>query len=167
MSCGCKMVFKAGRKRREAQRNGTTSREEYKIWAGIGQRCRKKLKSQSWSRYYSGVKMSEDWMNSFSNFFRDVGKRPGKGFSIERKDNRLGYCKHNCRWATKYEQILNRRISTKNGVSCGVRKNKSGTFSARISILGRMFHIGTFSQKKAAEKEFRRYKKFIDSRRGW
>jgi hypothetical protein len=38
-----------------------------------------------------------------------MGRRPGPGYSIERKKNELGYSKDNCEWATKEVQANNRR----------------------------------------------------------
>ena len=49
----------------------------------------------------------------FMNFISDVGKKPSKKYSLDRKDNDKGYFKDNCRWATKLEQMNNRRCSKK------------------------------------------------------
>jgi hypothetical protein len=47
--------------------------------------------------------------NGFSNFLKDVGKKPRKGMSIERIDNSRGYVRGNLKWATMKEQSRNRR----------------------------------------------------------
>jgi hypothetical protein len=44
----------------------------------------------------------------FVNFLEDMGERPSLKHSIDRKDNRLGYTKENCRWVTIHEQMRNR-----------------------------------------------------------
>ena len=47
--------------------------------------------------------------NGFSNFIKDVGKKPSKNMSIERIDNSKGYVRGNLKWATDKEQSRNRR----------------------------------------------------------
>jgi hypothetical protein len=49
-------------------------------------------------------------MNSFENFYADMGSRPSPDHSIERIDNSQGYCKENCKWATRLEQRRNSRL---------------------------------------------------------
>jgi hypothetical protein len=51
-------------------------------------------------------------MNDFSKFLSDMGQCPD-GFSIERKDNGLGYSKENCYWASRTQQNRNKRSNVK------------------------------------------------------
>lgn len=55
-----------------------------------------------------GISICEKW-KKFEGFFEDMGERPEGGYTLERKDNALGYFKDNCKWATQKEQALNRR----------------------------------------------------------
>jgi hypothetical protein len=55
-----------------------------------------------------GITVCHRW-HKFENFLADMGRRPGPGYSIERKKNELGYSKDNCVWATSKEQSRNRR----------------------------------------------------------
>jgi hypothetical protein len=73
--------------------------------------------------------MDPEW-RTFLNFLRDMGPRP-KGLEIERIDNNGDYTKANCRWATREEQMENRR--------CTIRVDIHGermTLAAACKILG-------------------------------
>jgi hypothetical protein len=54
-----------------------------------------------------GITVCPEWY-SFENFYRDMGERP-IGRTLDRLDNEKGYSKENCRWATPFEQQVNRR----------------------------------------------------------
>ena len=48
-----------------------------------------------------GVKVCDEWLNSYSNFLQDMGPTPDQNnneFFIERIDSMQPYCKANCKW---------------------------------------------------------------------
>ena len=47
--------------------------------------------------------------NRFENFLADMGEKPAHNYTLDRKDNAIGYTPDNCQWATKLEQARNRR----------------------------------------------------------
>jgi hypothetical protein len=91
--------------------HGLSNTNEFRIWTGMLTRCSNK-NSTSFKNYGArGITVCAEWASSFESFFRDVGPRPSKAHSIERKDNALGYEPGNCFWATAKEQASNRRTN--------------------------------------------------------
>lgn len=74
----------------------------YSSWANMWTRVR-------FSPYYRGISVDPRW-SDFQNFLADMGERPD-GMTLDRKENNKGYNKDNCRWATRREQVLNRRTA--------------------------------------------------------
>jgi hypothetical protein len=64
-------------------------------------------------KYYGakGITVCEAWLK-FEGFYADMGNRPS-GLTLDRIDSSGGYCKTNCRWATKAEQSRNRAYAYK------------------------------------------------------
>lgn len=61
-----------------------------------------------------GIKVCDRWTASYEAFLADVGRRPGPEYSLDRYPDRDGnYEPGNVRWATRSEQMLNRRPFTR------------------------------------------------------
>lgn len=85
----------------------------YKSWQSMKERCYNP-KSTSYFRYgEKGITICNRWLDSFENFLADMGERP-EGTTIDRIDGSKGYCKENCRWATKIDQSRNRKSNKLN-----------------------------------------------------
>lgn len=80
----------------------------YVAWKGMRSRCSGR---RPYSRkYYTdrGIAVCARW-DHFPNFWRDMHKSFRRGLTLDRIDNNKGYCKANCRWASKKTQARNRR----------------------------------------------------------
>ena len=90
--------------------HGMTNTPTWVSWVSMRQRCHY-AEDISYKNYGArGIKVCERWMNSFENFYADMGARPD-GTSLDRRDNEGNYEPTNCFWATKEEQGANQRTN--------------------------------------------------------
>lgn len=103
-SCGClHREVSAALVKRLRTSHGGSSTNEYRIWLGIMSRCLSPGNS-AWRRYGGrGIRVCTRWLR-FENFIADMGPRPSRAHSIDRKDRDGHYEPENCRWATTKEQ---------------------------------------------------------------
>jgi hypothetical protein len=113
-SCGCKS--QNGR----PPRHGKHGTRVYKIWDTMKQRCTNPNHKSYHDYGERGITVSVEWMQSFDQFYTDMGDPPTDRHTLDRRDNNAGYAAGNCRWATHDEQHSNRRDNvhlTLNGVT--------------------------------------------------
>lgn len=100
-SCGCMTITRAK----------TPVTLTYQSWLAMHKRCEDP--SHDAFAYYGGrgISVCARWA-SFAAFVADMGLRVSNDLQIDRLDNDCGYARENCRWASRTDQIRNRR-STK------------------------------------------------------
>lgn len=106
---------------RSAKALGVTP--EYRAWMAIHRRCYN-TNTKDYPLYGgSGVRVAEEWHGpeGFSNFLRDMGRRPADKTSIDRIDPNGDYAPGNCRWADWKEQNRNKRTNKRLAID-GVTK---------------------------------------------
>lgn len=107
-SCGClQRLNSAKAASKNFKTHGLSKTKEYRTWGDMIARCT--IPSQTHYSYYGGrgISVCSRW-RIFLNFLEDMGPKP-EGLSLERINNDGNYEPSNCKWATKSEQMKNRR----------------------------------------------------------
>ena len=130
VSCGC---YKKEQAAKRKFTHGKSKTVEHNTWLQIKHRCRNK-NNKRWMDYGGrGINVCERWLNSFEDFYADMGDKPSPEYSIDRIDNNKDYSPDNCRWATPLQQTNNQRIhkTNKTGIG-GVSKYRGKKWLVRI-----------------------------------
>lgn len=103
-------------------KHGMNGTPEYYAYYDMIRRCYKE--SRKGYEHYGGrgIKVCDRWLESFINFYEDMGNRPDKGYSLDRIDHNGNYEPSNCRWADWKTQENNRRNNRKITIN-GITKN--------------------------------------------
>ncbi len=106
-SCGCLRVEST---KQRFTTHGWSRKTEHIIWLSMIARCYN-ARHRQYSDYGGrGIRVCARWRRSFAAFLADMGRRPSLAHSIDRfPDNNGNYCKRNCRWATRSQQMQNTR----------------------------------------------------------
>lgn len=95
-SCGC-------------WKRGLTKTPTYSSWSSMKSRCLNPRNTNYPMYGGRGVRICDRWLESFDNFFADMGERPSLDHSIDRIDVDGHYEPNNCRWADRSTQRRNQR----------------------------------------------------------
>lgn len=111
-SCGCLARDSVVARNKSYMTHGMSNTRTFFTWSSMKERCGNSS-HKSFDRYGGrGISVCERWLESFENFYADMGEAP-EGMSLDREKNDLGYSKENCRWATQEVQANNRENNVK------------------------------------------------------
>jgi hypothetical protein len=134
---------------------------EYRAWASMLGRCYNP--NLDAFKHYGGrgITVCDRWRHNYHNFLADMGRRPGKEFSLDRKNNDLGYSPDNCKWSTKSEQSQNRRVANRITAFGETRclSKWARDLGIRQSTLHRRIYIYGWSVEKALSNPVRKIKR--------
>jgi hypothetical protein len=116
-------------------KHGLSESSEYAAWCKI-KRKTTNPDDDDWYLYGArGIKMSEEFYNSFECFYSYLGPKPTDGvrYSVGRIDNNKGYERGNIRWETDSQQAQNQRKR------CTNKSGETGVLLATKVINGRKY----------------------------
>lgn len=161
-SCGCvrgqKLVS-------WSTKHGESNSPEYSVWRTMKRRCLDSS-AHGYKNYGGrGIGVCKSWQKSFRQFIKDMGRRPSPSHTIERINNSKGYYPQNCIWATRKENLNNKRTNrlvmvngvTRTlqqcaemlGISKGAMRNRleSGWSTKEATTLPKMPNLGRGGRK--------------------
>jgi hypothetical protein len=124
----------------------------YSIWRQMINRCYR-VESENYDRYGAkGIKVCEEWLNSFDTFLEWALESGYKEeLNINRIDPKKDYEPSNCRWANIFVQMQNRgMMKTNTSGYTGVSQLKDGSYKAYIQRNNVKKDLGTFSELMSA-----------------
>lgn len=108
------------------------STPEYASYNHMKQRCYNENDKSYYNYGGRGIRVCDRWLESFDNFYEDMGEKPSPYFSLDRIDVDGDYTPSNCRWTDRTTQNYNQRF--RGGVTNHRNIKTNGkTFRARVA----------------------------------
>lgn len=126
-------------------KHGKRHTTEYNSWCGMRYRCYNKNNPKYKLYGERGISVCDRWVNSFLNFYEDMGDKPSKIHSLDRINVNGNYEPSNCRWALPKVQSRNKQenhLLFYNGINLTISEwgeimgIKFDTIHARINYYG-------------------------------
>lgn len=111
-SCGCLNIEKITQQGYQNKKHGFSNLPEYNVYIGMISRCTNKNNKRYYRYGARGIDVCDRWMESFENFYKDMGERPSKKHQIDRIDNNGNYEPVNCHWVLPYENAINKEFKS-------------------------------------------------------
>lgn len=113
-SCGCqrskmRIDYLKTENKYHGQSSAGKRSPEYKSWFNMKARCYNPKNNRYQAYGGRGIRVCDRWLNSYINFFEDLGPRPTPDHSLDRIDVNGMYEPGNCKWSTFAEQMANKR----------------------------------------------------------
>lgn len=142
------------------ERHGMGDTPEYEAWCHMKGRCYNPQTKQYKDYGGRGIRVCDEWRESFLAFLDHVGRRPNPQYSIHRIDNDGNYEPGNVKWATRQEQASNkrpprhgfRRVRNETGLK-GVYPYR-GRWVAKLWYKKKLLHLGTYDSPLEASEAY-------------
>lgn len=162
-SCGC---YRREYAKQRHEIHGGHKERLYEVWHGMKRRCNP-LNKEKYPAYAGrGIKVCEEWANSYENFKQWAfanGYNKEAAFcecTIDRIDVNGDYCPENCRWVNMKTQCNNRRNTiylTLNGKTKSISA-WADEIGISLDILYHRYKTG-WSDEKILTQPVRKYRK--------
>lgn len=140
-SCGC--YSKELVRKIKSKKGGITKHPLYQRWYDLNRRCYDPKRKDFHHYGGRGVTVCEDWNkynpDGFINFLRDMESSYIEGLEIDRINNDGNYCKENCKWSTRSEQVINRREV--DGVCFATRFLEDGDDILHLAAMAKKYNM--------------------------
>jgi len=93
------------------QTHGKTGTKVYRAWKAMRSRCLNPNAGNFEDYGGRGITVCDRWVDSFENFYADMGDPPSWEYSLDRINCEGNYTPSNCRWADYETQCNNKRSS--------------------------------------------------------